>query len=187
MNRKQASNFLPAPMFAEALGRPLNLFVTLNFHHTACPPEEVGAAFERLRDNHFTRWFRYHTKRVRRLRGPVPPTYVWTIENVAGHTHVHWLVHIPPILQQAFREKLPQWLEAVAGPVTIETSAVHVEPAERPAGLSRYMMKGIDPRYAKFYRIDHEPQGVVHGKRCGVSECLGPAARARHRACAMAA
>jgi hypothetical protein len=180
VNKRQGSNFLKAVSFADEMGRPLNTFVTLNLHHTPCPPEAVSAAFERLRDNHFTRWLRHRSKTSRGGFGP--PAYVWCVENASGHTHVHWLVHVPKPLRRAFEERLPRWVEAVAGAVHSAANAIHVEPADRPSGLARYMMKGIHPGVAKFYKIDHVAQGRVQGKRCGISESLGPAAQSRWRA-----
>jgi len=60
---RQARNLREAIHYADKrlveLGRPLNTFVTVNFGHTACPPEFVSATFEKLRDNHFVRWLRY--------------------------------------------------------------------------------------------------------------------------------
>jgi len=42
------------------------------------------------------------------------------------------------------------------------------------------MAKGINPRHAKLYRVRFpEAQGLAHGKRCGISANLGPAARER--------
>ena len=111
INRRQAHNFRYAILYAEtraaAQGRQLNTFVTLNFDHTDCQPERVSKAFEKLRDNHFTRWLRYQS--LTRRRDWTPAFYVWSIENHGGDTHVHWIVHIPKPLQAAFSEKLPLW------------------------------------------------------------------------------
>src|SRR5262245_34087159 len=111
INKRQAHNFAHAIEFAQDYRPDLNTLATINFNHTACPPERASAQFERLRDNHFTRWLRYHT------RGGVPPTYVWVIENTKGYTHVHWLLHLPAHLKPAFAAKLLDWVPAVAGTV----------------------------------------------------------------------
>lgn len=178
IDRRQVSNFFGAVQAAETLGRPLNTFVTLNFDHTTCEPMYVSGAFEKLRDNHFTRWLRYQSRRSRRSNYG-PPTYAWVIEHKGGDTHVHWMAHIPASLKKAFETKLPQWLAAVAGVVRCESSAIKVKPIDRLLGLGRYFMKGIDPRHAPAYHVRSVPQGVVYGKRCGISKCLGPTARAR--------
>jgi hypothetical protein len=107
------------------------------------------------------------------------------VENHGGDTHVHWAVHVPKPLQREFGTKLRRWLARVAGAVTCEASAIYCQPIPGPRGLGKYMMKGIDPRYAAFYHVRHEAQGIVYGKRCGISESLGPRARRRdHRAAA---
>lgn len=178
INRRQAHNFRHAILYAEqqaaAQGRQLNTFVTLNFDHTDCPPERVSKVFEKLRDNHFTRWLRYQS--LRRRPDWTPAYYVWSIENHGGDTHVHWIVHIPKALRAEFREKLPLWLARVAGTVHCSASAINVEPVTRLRGLERYVLKGMDPHYARRYRVRHDPQGLVFGKRCGISKSLGPTA-----------
>jgi hypothetical protein len=172
---RQARNFLEAIRYADKrlaqLGRPLNTFVTLNFDHTDCPPEQVSARFEKLRDNHFVRWLRY--------RRAVPAHYVWALENQGGDTHVHWVVHVPKPLRAAFDAKLPEWLTRVAGTIRCHESAIKIEPVWNLRGLARYLLKGMDSRYAPRYSVRHVPQGLVHGKRCGVSKSLGPSARNR--------
>jgi hypothetical protein len=181
INRRQAHNFRHAILYAEtraaAQGRQLNTFVTLNFDHTGCPPERVSKAFEKLRDNHFTRWLRYQS--LTRRRDWTPAFYVWSIENHGGDTHVHWIVHIPKPLQAAFSEKLPLWLARIAGAVHCSVSAIKVQPVKNLRGLDHYLLKGMDPHYAARYRVRHDPQGLVFGKRCGISKSLGPAARQR--------
>jgi len=174
INRRQANHFVHGIEFAQAYGPELNTLVTINFNHTDCTPERVSAQFERLRDNHFTRWLRYRTK------GSVPPTYVWVIENTNGHTHVHWLVHLPVRLKAAFSTKLPTWVPSVAGAIHCE-AAINVKPAQNVPGLRKYMLKTINPKLAHFYRVRPHPKGRVVGKRCGISKNLGPTAREQHR------
>lgn len=173
ISRKPASNMVHAVRVAQAIGQPLNQLVTFNFAHTTCPEHLVSRQFERLRDNHFVPWLR------RKGKGrPKPPAFIWSVENSNGCLNVHWLVHIPKGRVRAFRSQLPKWLAAVAGEVSC-TSAIHVRHAPRPQGAAKYMAKGIDPLYAPFFRIRHVPQGRVHGKRAGISRCLGPSVRRR--------
>jgi len=172
---RQACNFREAIHYADKelveLGRPLNTFVTINFGHIACSPELVSAVFEKLRDNHFVRWLRYGTSDL--------SYYVWVIENSGGNTHVHWVLHLPKSLRAAFEIKLAEWLARVAGTITCRESAINIEPVYNLHGLGRYLLKGMDPRYAAPCGVEHVPQGVVYGKRCGVSKSLGPRARNR--------
>jgi hypothetical protein len=174
---RQAQNFLEAIRYADVnlveLSRPLNTFATINFGHIACFPEVVSAIFETLRDNHFVRWLRYGTSDL--------SYYVWVIENSGGNTHVHWVLHLPKSLRAAFEIKLTEWLVRVAGTITCRESAINIKPVTNLRGLGRYLLKGIDPRYAARCGVNHVPQGLVYGKRCGISKSLGPASRTRAR------
>jgi hypothetical protein len=172
---RQAQNLREAIHYADKrlidIGRPLNTFATINFGHIACAPEVVSEIFEKLRDNHFVRWLRYGTSYL--------SYYVWVIENAGGHTHVHWVLHLPKSLRAAFEIKLAEWLARVAGTITCRESAVNIETVTSLRGLGLYLLKGMDPRYAARCGVTSVPQGLVYGKRCGVSKSLGPASRAR--------
>jgi hypothetical protein len=172
---RQAQNVREAIHYADKrlvdIGRPLNTFATINFGHISCAPEVVSGIFEKLRDNHFVRWVRYGTADL--------SYYVWVIENAGGNTHVHWVLHLPKSLRAAFEIKLAEWLARVAGPITCRESAIKIQPVPNLRGLGRYLLKGMDPRYAARCGVKHVPQGLVYGKRCGVSKSLGPASRAR--------
>lgn len=178
IRRQQATNIKPAIRLAEKNGTPLNRFVTLNFTHTACDAEAVSIAFAALRER-FMRWFR------RRQSGgqgaTINAAFLWVIENTNGNTAIHWLVHIPPARLADFTARLPQWLAKVTGGVHCADSAINIKQAYTPLGAGKYMMKGIDPVFADFYRIRHVPQGEVHGKRCGFSQNLGPTSCRRAR------
>lgn len=177
VNRRQASNFLQAARFAEEIGRPLNLLVTINMEQLGCPADQVSADFERLRDNHFTRWLRYTSKTSQ-------PAYTWTIENgEVNLTHVHWVVHVPSHLREAFEKKLPEWVaKVIGGSFQHVDGAIRVKKAGNPKTLGSYLMKGINPKCATFYKIRPKNQGLVYGKRCGISASLGPKARRLHLA-----
>ena len=189
LNRRQATGFMAAHRFAEASGRPLNLCVTLNLSHTACDSTRASELFERIRDNHFTRWLRYQSEKARKQHraGFGPPVYTWVIEAKDGYPHVHWNLHLHPSLQREFPQKVEKWLEKVAGEIVKPLGAVHSMKITHSNGMAKYCMKGIDPYQAKAKFIRPEAQGTVVGKRCGVSESLGPAARRAYRAVKMAA
>jgi hypothetical protein len=174
---RQARNLQDAIHYADrklaALGIPLNTFATINFGHIACTPEAVSALFEKLRDNHFVRWLRYGTSEL--------AYYVWVIENAGAYTHIHWIPHLPKSLRATFDTKLAEWLARVAGTTTCRESAINIKPVTHLRGLGLYLLKGMDPRYAARCGVKHVPQGLVYGKRCGISKSLGPAHRARLR------
>jgi hypothetical protein len=173
---RQARNFLAAIHCADirlAEGRPLNTFATINFGHIPCSPEGVSTVFEKLHDNHFVRWLRYGTSEL--------AYYVWVIENSGGNRHVHWVLHLPKSLRAAFHNKLPEWIARVAGTITCIENAIHIKPVTNLRGLGRYLLKGMDPRYAARCGVKHFPQGLVYGKRCGICKSLEPAHRTRLR------
>ncbi|RZK36886.1 MAG: hypothetical protein EOO61_09750 [Hymenobacter sp.] len=44
-------------------------------------------------------------------------------------------------------------------------------------GAKRYVLKGMDPDFARMWQIRPSPQGMIIGKRSGFSRNLGPVAR----------
>jgi hypothetical protein len=83
---------------------------------------------------------------------------------------------MPASRRADFAARLAQWLETIAG--SVQPGAIDIRDAYSPPGLRRYVLKGCDPAFAAFCKIDFEAQGVVHGKRSGVSRSLQRAARA---------
>ncbi len=160
---------------AQALGKPLNLFVTINFSLADCPEELVSSKFGHLRENHFSPWLRY-VSRLLRAADRSPPLYIWVIENRSGMCHVHWLVHMPPRLKRRFEAKVPDWVAAVCERVYCSSGVVQIATIYDLEGLRRYVLKGVHPNHAARHRLKAVPQGIVVGKRCGVSKSLGPAA-----------
>jgi hypothetical protein len=183
INARQASNFCSAIAFADLIGRPLNLFVTINFAHTGCLPGSETAVFERLRDNHFSPWLYYLACHGFDYG---PPTHVWVFESAPGMmsvgsscmVHVHWLVHVPPAYISLFCYRLGVWLEVVTA--SCPHYAIDARTVYNVSRLQRYLLKGLDPRHAAFFGVRPRYQGIISGKRCGVSLSLGPAARAKH-------
>jgi hypothetical protein len=86
------------------------------------------------------RWLRYEEA--------APAYYVWVLENQGGDAHVHWVVHVPKSLREAFGRKLPKWLARVAGIIRCSKSAINIKPVPKLRSLARYLLKGMDSRYA---------------------------------------
>ena len=174
INRRPAVNAHHASRFSEAIGLPLNRFVTVNFTCTACAPNETSHTFRKLLAERFAPWLR----RTARNRVGVPPTYIWTIEAGGNQSAAHWLVHVPRGLQRAFEAKLGEWLTSLLGSDP-DFGAVQVKPIHNLIGARRYALKGVDPAWGPHLGIRPSDQGVVIGKRSGFSRNLGPAARTR--------
>lgn len=175
---RAAANLTRAVNFAGEIGRPLNTLVTINYGLTYVHEEAMTAAFRRLLKSFFGKWFARH--RTHRSPADRALTYVWVAEGRAGHPGVHWLVYLPYTMKQEFEQELGRWVEKTAG-VLIDTKAVEAKFAWRPVGAANYMLKGLHPNHARRFKIDPVFQGVVFGKRCAVSENLGPAAIRRYR------
>lgn len=159
--------------FAARTGRPLNQLVTINFAHAGCPALLVSLRFGRLLAQRFGRWLR------RATNGRGAPTYVWVVEAPGGRAHVHWAVHVPPALAADFRSRLPRWVADAAAieVAALEPAAIDHRPVDNAIGLKRYLLKGMDPYFAGRWQIRAVPQGLVIGRRVGVSRTLARGAR----------
>jgi hypothetical protein len=177
INRKPGSNLWHAFNMAADRGLPFTLHVTLNFRHTACTPGAESVALSELIARHFAPWWRRPPRKLR-LEPVGMYAYAWVIEAAGGHTAAHWALHLPDNRLDDFLTRLPDWLASVTGG-NFDGQAIHHGSAYNPNGLRLYMLKGVDPTYAAFCKIEHRPQGEVVGKRSGFSRSLGPAARQR--------
>jgi hypothetical protein len=172
IRQRSASNIHHATNIATAIGLPLNVFATITFSLTECPPDEVSWAFRKLLSNRYAHWARRVTKRS--------PTHVWAIEAAADTIEVHWLVHVPVEHQAEFRRRLMDWTIGVTGGVRAQR-AIKTKPVNNLVGIRQYILKGMDAAFAADYGVRHQPQGAVYGKRAGTSQNLGPAAKRRLR------
>ncbi len=180
IKRKPAANFWHAFNFAKDLGKPLNTFVTLNFAHTDCHQGDVSPTFQLLLARYFGPWWR-RPSRLLRLGQQGSPSYVWVAENGSDHPCIHWVLYVPDNRRDEFSRRLPQWLRKVVTTVHCEDNAIDITPVHNAPGLRKYLLKGCEPMYAAFCKIEHKPQGVVFGKRSGVSRGLQRTARGRSR------
>ena len=57
--------------------------------------------------------------------------------------------------------------------------AVHFMDVERPGGIAKYTLKGINPIFAAHFHMEASDQGEVNGRRITVSRSIGYAARDR--------
>lgn len=175
---RSAANVSRALTHASTIGRPLNLWVTINYGLTGCNEEDMSAAFRRLLKSFFGKWHARHRALI--AAGTPSPAYAWVAEGRPGHHGVHWLLNLPQRQHPEFRRELTRWLEKTAGPI-LDDKAIDIRIPWSAGGAMGYMMKGLKPAHAKRFRVDHVFQGVVFAKRCGFSETLGPAAIKRYR------
>ena len=175
INRRVTQSIFDAIEFAVERATPLNRYVVINLHES--DQETAATLFEAIRHK-FRDWLNYRT---RKPGPPARPAYIYAIENSGErpHPHVNWLVHVPNHLLKEFDRKLPQWVKKVqgdVGPFDISCEATIETHVKR---LAKYIVKGTDPLYVDHFHLREmaEPQGMVWGRRAGVSPSIGREAR----------
>lgn len=175
LNRHPAENICHAFDFAAWLSRPLNNYIVINFDSES--ENHSGAIFRAIRHK-FRDWLNRRTKQ--RYGAPLPPMYVYTHENPAGHAHCNWVVHVPQDLQAEFDKKRTMWIARAHKMVRhYDVKAKLVDP-KTAKSLAKYIIKGLDSRYVGYLHLQAyaAPQGRVYGRRAGTSPALSRAARA---------
>ena len=173
----QAINIVEAIRFAKSLDLPLVAHLTIHWSGTVAFDDEDGSRFAKVREG---------LSKVLLRRG-LPTAWVWCRECKA-HTdivHCHLLFHLPA--EYRFGAKLAEIetklvrLVARQGDGILGEFAVHLRLWGDPDGL--YLIKGggarVWKRFPKIRKEWRRSQGVIHGKRCGVTQNLGPTARLR--------
>jgi hypothetical protein len=171
----QATNLIEAVGFAKSIGLPLVAHLTLHWSGTLAFDDHGGARFAKVREG--------LNKDLQR-RG-IPAAWVWCRECKA-HTdiaHCHLLFHLPFAWRAGPRlDSIKAAIERLVdrhGDGILGEFAVKLNLWPDPDGL--YLIKGGGPDVWKLYprirREWREQQGIIHGKRCGTSQNLGPAAR----------
>jgi len=113
---------------------------------------------------------------------------VWAGERQSGGqsdvAHCHMLFHLPVASRTG--KKLLQVEDAIRRLVELHGGGIFHEKAidlrvhDNPDG--KYLIKGGGPKVWKLFRLRKEhrrSQGIIHGKRCGTTQNIGPAARRR--------
>jgi hypothetical protein len=175
VGRRVAQSIFDACKYAEDAGYPLNRYVVINFR--GGDPSEVTKAFQIFR-RRFRGWLEYK-REIAHAGQDCEPAYVYTFENPSDIPHVNWLVHIPPALLPEFDRKVLKWAEKIPG---FDMFDLKVKPIAWCPGLANYINKGVDPLYQSHFHLEymakeHGPQGVIWGKRAGVSPFIGRTAR----------
>ena len=173
----QATNIVEAVKFAKSIGLPLVAHLTIHWSGTDAWDDPDGSRFAKLREG---------LAKVLLRRG-IPPSWAWCRECKARTdiVHSHLLFHLPSECRSGPNlDELTAAVERLVGRHgngLWSEYAVNLKIWSDPDGL--YLIKGggfkvwkLFPRLRKEWRT---AQGVIHGKRCGVSQNLGQAARHR--------
>lgn len=180
-------NLTEAADFSYYICKPLNRFISIH-----C--ETAGIGMNRV--HRFRSSFLKHAGDWLYL-SDVPFCHLWVLENPSsGGLNLHILMHVPPELAAQFARRQRGWLKAAGakcrakvilskwiGPRDWDCPLPYVRAF---TGVMLYLLKGASPETCEMLSVGeatlrHVDQGVVHGKRCGVSETLGPKARATRK------
>jgi hypothetical protein len=171
-----ATNVLHAARFATDTGRPFTLRVTINWNRLGIEDDDALRTWRACRDKVTRRW-RYlqglHGADVGRLAG------VASHENPGGKRNTHWMVAVPAAWEAEFRRTVAKYLAKVSGADELG-AALLIEPLHAVGGAMKYALKGVDPRFQVYFKIDAKDQGFVAGRgRTFVSREISLAARKR--------
>jgi len=188
---RQANNLWKARYFSDCIGLPLNIFLTVYW-------EKSGSSRSVQHNNSrfLIRARRWLDRRGERLAA------IWVLERGdLGGLHTHTLIHIPERLLADFIEMVPRWTDVESIPKSEWSREVGrlkgvaacggegfwlvqqvYDQGTRPM---RYMLKGAprqqpNGKWAPYVMMkSHSSQGIIQGKRSGLSNSLGPQARRR--------
>lgn len=180
---QHVANLRAAVAHAERIGLPLNRMMTVHWEAAGVPLKAMARATGRFTDL-LSKAITRHGSRT---------AWAWVHEGGDGKGgHCHLLVHVPPALAPLVARRQRSWLKRISGR-PYKLGVILSKPIGGLLGLERgnpdlhavnltaalgYLTKGIDPEAAEACNIlKLEPGGRVIGKRCGVSQNIGPKAR----------
>jgi hypothetical protein len=171
--------------FARRVGMPLNTHLIIHWGGTLAGDDPDGKLFAKLRY--------LLDKRFHRKYG-IPLTAIWVRERHRNkHTrrqseviHSHLLLHLPSRFREAAREDVEGLVTLVAKQI-LDDRTIELTFPYNPDG--KYFLKGGTPAVWGAFGLPNKwrsklGEGVIEGKRCGVTQSIGFAARSRrlHRA-----
>jgi hypothetical protein len=174
----QATNIIEAVKFAKSIGLPLVAHVTIHWSLTDVGDDPEGKLFAKLREG-LNKWLH---------RGGIAFAGAWARERQAGGQsdveHCHLLFHLPVEYRTGVRllqvEAAISRLVRLHGRGIFHEKAIDLRIHDNPDG--KYLIKGGGREVWKLFRLRKEHrrlQGIIHGKRCGVTQNIGPAARGK--------
>jgi len=159
--------------FANDNGRPLNLFVTIDFSSLGIDPEAAGGFFREVWAR-FSRWYAYQRKKGREF-GPFD-AYAVHEHPEKGPRHVHWVMRAPEGTRPEIERVITERIEKLTGLACLGRS-VHFRDVPSAGSLAKYTLKGINPAYAPHFHMTAADQGQIIGRRITISRSIGYAAR----------
>lgn len=186
----QVANLKAAQRHAHAIGLPFTRMITIHWQAARVPLESMAKATGRFTDLMAKTLARHGSEAV----------WLWVHENVPGNCHnkgghCHLLAHVPPdlvrvitglqrgwlrrITEQPYRARVIQ-SKPIGGRLGLEVGNPELQAVNLEAAFG-YLCKGAPQAVLDAFGIEreHQPSGRVVGKRCGISQNIGPKARSR--------
>lgn len=180
INTRQARNMMEALAFAREIGTPLNTHLIVHWGGALVGDDPDGELFAKLRyllDKRFRRKFK------------IELTAIWGRERHRNKrtrqqsevVHSHLLLHLPTRYREPARQDVEELVSLVALQILDDRTIELTFPAN-PDG--KYLLKGGTPTVWDAFALPVKwrsrlGEGLIEGKRCGVTQNIGPAARAR--------
>ena len=179
----QVANLQAAVAHADMIGQPFTRMITIHWERAGLPLEGMAKATYRYLD--------YLTKALARHGS----TTAWTWVHENGHTkggHAHILAHVPAELVPMITKQQRGWLRRITGapyrakvilsrPIGGRLGVEAANPDLHAINLAEalgYVLKGAGADAASQFGLERlEAGGRVIGKRCGMSQNIGPKAR----------
>lgn len=172
---KQAARAFHAVRFANDNGRALNLLITIDLTSLGVSTGEATRTFQNVWSR-VSRWWAYQRSKGRAF-GPFD-CYAVHENPPGGPRHVHWFVRAPAEARAELERVVRARVEKITGLACLGR-AIHFLDVEKPGGVAKYTLKGIQPAYAAHFHMEAVDQGVIDGRRLAVSRSIGATARAR--------
>jgi hypothetical protein len=186
INMRQASNMMEAVAFARMINLPLVAHLSIHWAFTDVGDDPDGKLFAKFREG-LDKWARRHG---------FPLTGNWARERMsrgqAEVVHCHLLFHLPVRFRsgKGLREVEDAMYRLInrhgrregdkRGDGYWADNVMKLVIHHNPDG--KYLVKGGGPDVWGRFRVRNEDrysQGIIHGKRCGTTENIGPAVRSR--------
>lgn len=183
LETRHVDNLLAATAHADAIGRPFTRMISIHWEAAGVKPSHVPKA-----TGHFLDLL---SKGL--ARSGCATSWLWVQENGDGKgAHVHILAHVPASLAAYVSRLQIGWLRLITGN-SYRAKVIKSDPIGRRLGLEvsnpalhasnvaavlAYVLKGATCDAARTFGLDRlDGGGRCIGKRCGVSQNIGPKAR----------
>jgi hypothetical protein len=184
----QAQNMMEAVAFAKLIDLPLVAHLTVHWAFTDIGDDPDGKLFAKFREG-LDKWARRHG---------FPLTGIWARERLsrgqAEVVHCHLLFHLPVQFRsgKGLREAESAIYRLInrhgrhpgekQGDGYWADNVIKLVIHHNPDG--KYLIKGGSHEVWERFGVrkkDRGSQGIIHGKRCGTTENIGPSARSRRK------